>query len=84
MSMLPLFILYILVCLKTGLGLSWYDYVFMGFLCLLEGIKIRLANKSMDNLLKMEESVYDLAQLKSKPPTYEDTDKKVDPFDSIT
>ena len=79
-----LFLLYILVCIKAGWGVAWYDWVFLGVLIGAAYWKYRsFKNSHSFAMQKMTEAVADLEQL-SKKNKNEDSNKEPDPFESIT
>ena len=79
-----LFLLYILVCIKSGLGVAWYDYVFLAALIGAAYWKNRLFKKSSAYAMKkMNEAVEDLAKVQ-KQKENENKNSETDPFESIT
>ena len=85
MNMGQLFLLYILVCIKAGWGVAWYDWTLLGALIGAAYWKYRAFKKSHSFAMqKMNEAVADLEELSKKKIKDEDADKETDPFESIT
>jgi len=79
-----LFLLYVLVCIKSGLGVAWYDYAFLAMLIVGAYWKYYMFKKSSSYAMsKMNEAVEDLAKAQKKKED-ENKDKETDPFESIT
>jgi len=83
-TMGQLFFLYILVCVKAGLGIAWYDYVFLAALAGAAYWKHRLFKKSSAYAMdRMNKAVEDLAEIQKKKED-ENKNSETDPFESIT
>ena len=79
-----LFLLYILVCIKAGWGIAWYDWTLLGVIIGASYWRYHAVRKAyLLSMQQVNEAVADLEKLNKKRKD-EDSDKETDPFESIT